>query len=419
VGVALAALLVALAAGDATEPATLTVGLPAEARSAEAGGFMKVQPVYLRMPAVYERGGLPREAWLATQTARAWVRWDPRASVTLQAAWQLEGVVASDPRFAMTAGPVPLSGGSGQGAKRRLVDFDGELAAGGGMRLRHNVDQLAAAWHAPWGDLTVGRQVLSWGSGRFWNPTDLLSPFAPTDIDKEVRHGVDALRATVPLSPTAQVDGLWLPQQAGRDNGGVLRAQVNVAGFDVVPSAAKYVRDTVAGLDLTGDAGPAGVHAEAAWTRALDVDARGRRDNFVRAVAGAEGRPLDALVILGEYYFNGWGAKRPAEYLAVRESSRVERGEVFGAGRHYLGLSAAWLASELVTLQAAVTVNLQDPSAMAVPMVEVWAAQEVLVRAGGYVPLGAAPQMGYGLEVRSEYGASPAGAFVQLGIYAQ
>ena len=50
--------------------------------------------------------------------------------------------------------------------------------------------------------LVVGRQVLSWGTGRFWNPTDLLSPFAPTDVDREVRHGVDAIRYSLPLGKT-------------------------------------------------------------------------------------------------------------------------------------------------------------------------------------------------------------------------
>ncbi len=50
---------------------------------------------------------------------------------------------------------------------------------------------------------------------------------------------------------------------------------------------------------------------EAAWTRALDLDAHGGRDRFVRAVVGADARPRDDVVVTAGYYFNGWGVADP------------------------------------------------------------------------------------------------------------
>jgi hypothetical protein len=384
---------------------------------------------------------LPREGALAAQVARVvarllWSEW-----LDAEVAWQLAASLASDPAFAGGAMPGGSPLGSAALARRRLVDFDGELIGSGTLRLRHDLDRLSLKLSRPGIDLVVGRQVLGWGSGRLWNPTDLLSPFAPTDIDKEVRKGVDAVRVSVPLGTTGLLDALWLPQQRAADHGGVLRAQVNVLGYDLSLSAAKYVSDLVFGADFSGDAGPLGVHGEAAWTLAVAGWGDGPlkvEERFVRAVAGLEWRPLEKLVLMGEYYFNGFGAADARDYAAELRSDRVARGEVFGAGRHYLGLVSSWLASDLVTLTTTALVNLGDPSAMLVPVLEWSVEQSVLVRAGAFIPFGAradpsrARALGPAdvvggtpafvdaistLGLRSEYGAAAGGVLVQLAVY--
>ena len=90
--------------------------------------------------------------------------------------------------------------------------------------------------------------MLSWGTGRLWNPTDLLSPFAPTVVDKEVRRGIDAVRVSVPLGETTQLDALWLPQKVAAEMGGAVRLVTNVKDTDVSVSAAKYVREQTADI---------------------------------------------------------------------------------------------------------------------------------------------------------------------------
>jgi hypothetical protein len=388
---------------------------------------------------VPEVKAVPPYGGTSAHTARIWGRLMLWERLELSAAWQLGTIIASDPAFiggAALGSAVPVT--ATQGASRRLVDFDPVLAEKGGFMLQHNLDLLALKLRTPFADITAGRQVLSWGSGRFWNPTDLLSPFGPTDIDREVRRGIDAVRVSIPLAETTQLELLWLPQLEPRDHGGVLRTQFNLGGFDIASSVAKYVRDAVFGLESTGDIGPVGVHGELAATVGLDHMPQAEPDRFLRAVVGADVRPLDDLVLTGEYYFNGWGATDPSGYLGVLRSARVTRGEVFGAGRHYLGLAAAWQASELLSVQATAITNLQDPSVLIVPALEYWAEQSVLLRVGGYVPLGRQPDAAAlesltlsdltsqsdawrsatgTLGLRSEYGASPFGIFVQLAVH--
>jgi hypothetical protein len=335
---------------------------------------------------------------------------------------------------------VPVTGSAA--ARRRLVDFERVLAESGASRLQHNLDLLAAKVILPKGELVVGRQILSWGTGRFWNPTDLLSPFAPTDVDREVRHGVDAVRFSIPLARTSLLDVLYLPQKEGWAQGGVVRAQANMHGFDASLSAAKYVSDIVFGADTAGDLGPLGVHAEFAYT--LGLANLGRpgpvkvEERFLRGVVGVEFRPAEEWILGAEYYFNGFGSSGPDGYAVKLRSDRAARGEVFGVGRHYVGANAAWKVNDLVSLQTLVVGNVGDRSALLIPVLEYWAAQNMLIRCGAYVPVGRGADAGVlegltlsdirsgspafmraasSLGLRSEYGASPSGAFAQFGVY--
>jgi len=304
-----------------------------------------------------------------------------------------------------------------------------------------NLDLLAVKFTLPAGQIVVGRQVLSWGTGHYWNPTDLLSPFAPTEIDREVRHGIDAVRFSLPLSATSLVDVLWLPRLTGWEQGAVARAQANLRGFDFSVSAAKYIADLVLGADFAGDLGPVAIHGEAAYTWGL-AGLGGRSvtlgDQFLRAVAGADWKPVSHLMLTGEFYFNGFGAATAAGYLAKLTSPRETTGEISGAGRYYFGLGGSWSFTDLASLSAFAIANLQDPSCELVPVFEWWFEQNVIVRAGGYVPIGQGPDTAaiarltpqdlatgspafasalstFGL--RSEYGTGAAGLFVQVGLY--
>jgi hypothetical protein len=361
---------------------------------------------------------LPDAALLTTHTVRAAVTAHAFDALEVAVAYQLAFVGVSDARFAQGSGVVAVSRAA---PPRRFVDLDidpllYEDDDAGAYLLHHNLDRLFVKWRTPYVDVTVGRQAISWGTGLLWNPTDLFSPFSPTDVDREVRRGADAVRVAVPLGDVSEIDLIWLPQQTLDDNGGVVRARTNALDIDVSASVAKYLDDLVVGGDIAGDAGPFGWHAEAAWTRPLhDGSDDGTDDDFVRAVFGVACRPRDEWTVAVEYAFNGFGAEDPADILTVLQSERVARGEVFGAGRHYVGVVSSIAPSEVFSFSTAVIANVSDPSLLLVPSIEWSVDQSVLLRAGANLPLGAGVTTT--LQPRSEYGLSPLLAFVQLGLY--
>lgn len=373
----------------------------------EAGGFYKNFFSALLAPERSLGGAVDAHLVRATSRFRFADRFEA------EAAYQLTWLIASDPAFLGGTSLSSTVGGTGAGPQRRLVELGGTLNQTANTRLDHDVDRLAVKLPLPFGDLTVGRQVLSWGTGRFFNPTDVLSPFAPTAVDREVRRGFDAVRLAVALGDTTQLDLLYLPQPVLEENGGVARFQTNLKGWDGSLSAGKYVRDFVFGFDLVGDVGPVGVHAEGAYT--VQWLARGAvGEHFFRGVVGADARPFEKLVLTAEYAFNGFGSTDASKYLALLTSARARRGEVFGAGQHVVAVAASWLASDVFTGTLSVLCNVTDPSALAFASVEYAFTQSVLIRAGASVPIGRRPNAA---GLRSEYGASPFAAFVQAGLY--
>jgi hypothetical protein len=221
----------------------------------------------------------------------------------------------------------------------------------------------------------------------------------------------------------------------------VARFQTNLAGWDVSVSAGKYVKDLVFGADVVGDVGPVGVHAEGAYTLellGLGTGSVSVGEHFFRGVVGAMARPHEKVMVVAEYAFNGFGTNDPAKLAAVLASPRVLRGEVFGGGMHQLALTGSFAATEVFSVSLTALGNLADPSALLIPAAEYSLTQRVLLRAGGYVPLGRPPdgKVYDGLTptdvlgnsaafqaanttrgLRSEYGASSFGAFAQVGVY--
>jgi hypothetical protein len=129
---------------------------------------------------------------------------------------------------------------------------------------------------------------------------------------------------------------------------------------------------------------------------------------------GGDYMPHEKVMLTLEYSYNGYGTTDPSKYVQVLTSARARRGEVFGAGKHVVAAAASWRINDLLSTSLAVLCNVADPSALAIVSAEWSATQWLLVRGGAYVPMGRGIVDG---QLRSEYGSSPYGAFLQAGLY--
>lgn len=209
---------------------------------------------------------------------------------------------------------------------------------------------------------TLGAQRVRWGTGRVWNPTDVLNrqrldPLAPADL----RTGVPIMRAEMPIAAlNGSLTVVGLIDQANRVGqvGGAARLQMAGDGVEAsLIASAQADEPVLLGADLSAGLGPFDVYGEALvshggnprqWVgdfnlTTLTVPTAERRDDdwILQAVGGVEW-PIsygdDDLFVLGaEYLFNDAGYDGNDLYPWL-----IAQGDFqpFYLGRHYLAAYA-------------------------------------------------------------------------------
>jgi len=255
--------------------------------------------------------------------------------------------------------------------RARFLDIEDELVEESAFTLEHGLDRLY--WRLRWGriDFVLGRQAVSWGSGLVWNPTDLFTGFAPNEIDRDHKLGIDVARLTVAPTFDISIDLVVEPLDREEtwnsdcdDSSAGLRITSHLGEYDFALVGGVVEGDRVAGGDFSGYLGNAGFRGEGlyAW-----VDEENERDYFrgLLSLDYSIKALCDPYVAL-EYLFNGLGEGDEDDYLVRRADESVrrafERGTAFNIGRDYLAGVLRLIPSTLVQVQGTTLWNLNDGS---------------------------------------------------------
>jgi hypothetical protein len=296
----------------------------------------------------------------------------------------------------------------------------------------HEIDWLFFSFAIPGGiDLVVGRQAIGWGVGRLWSPLDVFAPLTATDIDREERRGIDALKLTLRLGPASMFEVVLAGGTEIVGEGDDAEEQItweasslawlirtNRWGIDWMAMAGKVGRDRVFGGAVMGQIG--GVALRGSATGTID-ETNETHEPFLRATVGVEFGTSFNLTGIIEYHYNGFGTLDVADYLTVagEQASRLSRGQIAGLGRHYAGVTLAWQPIPDLSVALVYIQNLQDGSLSLSPAINYAISDEVRLSFAAMIPLGrGAGWDTSGLfpepEPRSELGMSPQLYLIQL-----
>jgi len=260
---------------------------------------------------------------------------------------------------------------------RRLLDLTHVLTETNDTLVYHRLDRLNLTWSPDWGTVRLGRQALTWGDGLVFNPMDLVSPFAPTTVQRDYKTGDDMALVQLPVGKSdAQL--LYLPRrdpQTGdvkTDASSVaLQYHAFAGSIEASAMAARHFDDTIGGLGASGYLG------ESAWrinTVYTHLSSACREDDFFQVVAN-----LDYAWMWGtknvygllEFYYNGLGRRDDYQQALDNEAlmRRLLRGEMFTMGRFYLAGQIQVELHPLVQWHTTAIFNLADPSGLLHPQV--------------------------------------------------
>ncbi len=278
--------------------------------------------------------------------------------------------------------------------ERRVMDLTWNIGRGDRHRVLHRLDRLALRYRTGNWDFTLGRQAVSWGSGRVFQPMDLFNPFAPTNVDRDYKAGDDLFLVQRLFGNGSDLQLLAVGR---RDADGHFTGQAgSVAakwhGFagngEVELLAARHVTDQVYGATVRWPLGGALARTDVVATRLREGD--WELSVVLNADYSLEIGGRLAYVFV-EYFHNDFGvAELPDSAVALprRLRERLERGELFNLMRDYLAVGGTYEWHPLWNQSFTVITNLADGSSLVQSQITFDPDESQRLDLGVVVPLG-------------------------------
>ncbi|MDW6004326.1 hypothetical protein [Vibrio mangrovi] len=250
-----------------------------------------------------------------------------------------------------------------------LTDLSHTIHDGQDNNITHRLDRLAIGYSTPDYVVRVGRQTLTWGTGKMFQVMDLVAPFAPDTVDTEYKPGADMTYMQWLYEDGSDLQFALAPRRAASNH----HLQWTAS------TAALYYRQTFGelntswllahdyesqmfGLGLSGALGGASWNTEVVSTRNDDGDIK------VSALANIDYALMlleHNATVFSEYYHNGYGTHTEATYDTLPGDllRRLDRGQVFNLNRNYLASGMTFEWTPLLNLSSSLIVNLDDLSA--------------------------------------------------------
>jgi hypothetical protein len=310
----------------------------------------------------------------------------------------------------ITTSTITLAGNS-----YRVADIDPVLgdATDKSANLQ-NLDRLNVQFRLGFGDLTIGRQAIAFGSARAINPTDVFLPFEVQTLNQEYRIGVDAIRLQQPMGELGELDmGIILGEDADTENSAVfIQTLNNISGMDLRAALMRFSGQNLAGFGIQSSLGDFGFWLEAAhvWNG----------DEYTRASTGLDYAFSEKVFGMLEYHYNGAGTRYPEQYAGLFDDFAHSKGGVFLLGENYVIPSLNWTATPLLGISLQAIVNLDDSSAFVNLASDYSISENLYSNLGVYIFTGDHLQytmLPPNLLLGSEYGINPNLMYLSLRYY--
>ena len=237
---------------------------------------------------------------------------------------------------------------------RQLFNMKWNISSGDRYNLSHYIDRLYFRQGFDWGNIIVGRQRISWGTGRIWNPTDLFNPINPADFSKIEKDGADAVSLTYFMGNFTDLNIVYNPQDKFKKNNAAFRFRTNYETFDLALIGGYFDRRYVAGFDFAGNLWVAGIRGEGI----ISMDNNDLSKNYTKLVFGIDNQFTSKLYALIEYQYNGEGITDKYSY----DLNALAKGNIINLNRNYLFISSNYLFTPLITGTISNNIDINDGS---------------------------------------------------------
>ena len=248
------------------------------------------------------------------------------------------------------------------------------------FRLNHFIDRLYFKQNFKAGNIILGRQRISWGTGRTWNPTDLFNPNNPANFSKIEKDGADAVSLNYYFGSFTDLNIVFNPNEKISNSNFAARFRTNVGEYDFSLMSGRFDKRIVAGLDLAGNLFESGIRGEGI----ISFDENNTSDNFIKFILGIDYQFTAELYALIEYHFNGQGKTDKQNY----DVQKLASGEILNLNKNYLNVSGNYQLSPLLSFGLSNIFNLNDGSGIIALTANYSIITDLYVNAGSQITYG-------------------------------
>ena len=188
--------------------------------------------------------------------------------------------------------------------------------------------------------LSLGRQAVDWGSGRFWQPLNVFGSFAPTDLDTDYKPGIDATR--LDWFPT-NFSSLTAVYALSPDDNTAVNNTVSAAIYFKSQAGEQSEFSLLAGTII--DNPVFGASFESAWSgigwriEALQTKFKTSNEKTLFWIAGLDYQFSNGTLLAVEWYDNSRGATTAAELSHLQTDTYIKYGLQQQLSQNVLGIS--------------------------------------------------------------------------------
>lgn len=217
-------------------------------------------------------------------------------------------------------------------------DWSSDIGAASSTRIGHELDRAVYKRRFDNLTLSLGRQPIDWGRGRFWQPLNVFGAFAPTDLDTDFKPGIDAVVLDWYPSAFSSVSAAYVlapHDQSGIENSGAVhyRRQLGETS-ELSLLTGRVIGNNLVGAAFETDWAGIGWRIEGLHSHLQQTD-----ENAVFWIAGLDYQFKDGTLVSAEWYDNSRGATRESALAGLQTDRLVVYGLQPYLGRKVLGLS--------------------------------------------------------------------------------
>ena len=309
-------------------------------------GYVVEMPVYERIqPSLEQFPGAPQSGFanLARLRLRPILHIGDNTRIGLE--YEIDGLYYFKNVSLGLAPTVPL---------RQLVSLHWEPVANNHTTISDYIDRLYLDQEFSFGKLVIGRQRISWGTGRVWNPTDIFNPINPANFGKIEKDGADAASMKFYLGQLTDFQLVYNAEYHFNSSNYAARFRTNILGYDLAVLTGSLDKRFITGGDFAGNVWTAGIRGEAL----VSQDPSKQGGYYIRWIPGMDYQFTDKLYALFEYYHNGQGTLDRLKY----DLTGLYEGRILNLAKDYLALSGSYQLTPLVTVMLSSVSNFSDGS---------------------------------------------------------